>query len=91
MFNSKELANDFKVYPAVINNSATIQLRSEISGPGTIQLVNYSGGIILQRNIQVQAGSNHIAVDNLGTVHPGNYVVVLRTNGRVYTQKVSRQ
>jgi hypothetical protein len=88
VFHSKEVKDDFKIYPSVVNNSATIQVKSEKMSTAIFQLINYSGRVILQKNILVHEGTNNIVVNNLGNVQSGNYVALIKMNNKVYNQKI---
>jgi len=91
MFQSGKLLKEFKIYPSVVNNAATLQITSATSTTGSFQLVDYTGRVVIQKNIMVQEGTNNIIVNNLGGVHPGHYMVLLKVNDKVYNQKIFKQ
>ena len=47
---------------------ATIQVKSETTSTALFQLVDYSGRIILQKNVPVQAGTNNVVVNDFGNL-----------------------
>jgi len=85
-------AQQFKVYPSVVNNSVSVNLRSEKTGAATFQVVDYSGRIVNQQNITVQEGNNNVVVAGLEKIIAGNYVVVVKTNDdQAFAQKIVKQ
>lgn len=91
VFHSGNAVKDFKIYPSVVQTSATVQVKSETTTTAIFQLVDYSGRVIIQKNVTVQEGTNNIVVGNLGSIHPGNYVALVRVNNKVYNQKIFKQ
>ena len=87
-FYSKDIASELLIYPSVVQGSATVYLKSERAGIAQIQLVDYSGRVVSQKNIPVYAGTNNIAVNDFTSLHPGNYLVIVRINEKVYNQKI---
>jgi hypothetical protein len=51
-------------------------------------LVDYSGRVVYQQQLQLADGNNNISVSNFGKMPTGNYIAVLRTSDRTYNQKV---
>jgi len=90
-FHSGIAENDFKMYPSVIQNSATIQVKSESTGAAIFQLVDYSGRVVLQKNVMVQEGTNNILLNELATIHTGNYIAFIKVKNKVYNQKIFKQ
>lgn len=85
-------AKQFKVYPSVVNNSVSVNLRSDKTGAATFQVVDYSGRIVNQQNINVQEGNNNVVVAGLEKIIAGNYVVVVKTNDdQAFAQKIVKQ
>lgn len=91
MFNSGNVTNDFKMYPGLVQNSATIHLKSEKTSSAIFQLVDYSGRVVLQKNLLIHEGTNNIVVNNLASVYPGSYVALVKMNNKVYTQKIIKE
>lgn len=80
----------FRVYPSNIDNSTTISVKAYKVGNGLFQLVDYSGRVIHQQNVNFHDGDNNIQLSNLGAVNRGNYVAVLNIQGQLFNQKVSK-
>lgn len=92
-FRSADVASEkFRVYPSVIQSSATVNVRAEKSSPATFQVVDYSGRVVMQKNINMQEGDNNIVLNNLQNLNPGNYVAVVKTSdNKMYNQKIVKQ
>lgn len=88
MFHTADTKNDFKIYPSMVQSSATIQLKSEKASTALFQLVDYSGRVVLQKNILVQEGTNNIVVNDLDRIHRGNYFALIKINDKIYNQKI---
>jgi hypothetical protein len=85
-------AQPFKVYPSVIQSSATVNVKAGKSGPAVFQLVDYSGRVVMQQPIAMQEGDNNIVVNNLGNITTGNYVALVKTgDNKTYNQKIYKQ
>jgi hypothetical protein len=85
-------AQQFKVYPSVVNSSVSVNLRSGKTGAATFQVVDYSGRIVNQQNITVQEGNNNVVVAGLEKIIAGNYVVVVKTDDdQAFAQKIVKQ
>jgi hypothetical protein len=67
-------AKSFNVYPTFINSQATLELKSDKTEQATLRFVDYNGRIVYQKNLQVNAGVNTIAVTGLEKLSEGNYV-----------------
>ncbi|MBC7827348.1 MAG: T9SS type A sorting domain-containing protein [Chitinophagaceae bacterium] len=91
VFHAGNITNAFRIYPSIVQTTATIQVKSETNATAIFQLVDYSGRIVVQKNVQVHEGTNNIVVHNLGSVYPGNYVVLVKMNNKVYNQKIFKQ
>ena len=91
VFDLGDEVKGFKIYPSVVQTSASLQVRSEKSSVAIFQLADYSGRVILQKKVIVLEGINTIVVDNFESVHPGNYVALLKLNNKVYSQKIFKQ
>lgn len=90
MFHLGNMENDFKMYPSVIQTSATVQIKSETLTTAKFQLIDYSGKVLLQKNIKMHEGINDFTINNLDLVPPGNYIAVIKINNKLYNQKVIR-
>ena len=84
--------DDYKVYPSLVQSSATVTVKSEKSGSAIFRLVDLSGRTVLQQQVTLQEGVNNVVVNNLGTVNTGNYVAVIKTaDNKMHSQKIIKQ
>ena len=93
VFRSGDIAaQPFKVYPSVIQSSATVNIKAGKSGPALFQVVDYSGRVVMQQSVSVQEGDNNLLVNNLGTLTTGNYVALVKTgDNKTFSQKIFKQ
>ena len=89
--NNDQSSSSFKVYPSVIQNSATINVKSVTTGTAVFELVDYSGRLIHRQNVAVQEGHNNIQLNSMGSIISGNYLAVLKIDDIAYTQKIIKQ
>lgn len=90
----REAANtkqDFRIYPTVINSTATVNVKTGNAGTGTLDIVDLSGRTILRHDITLQNGENNISVTGFDKLLAGSYVAILNSGGNHYTQKFIKQ
>ncbi|HOZ68634.1 MAG TPA: T9SS type A sorting domain-containing protein [Chitinophagaceae bacterium] len=80
--------NEMNVYPSLIQTGATLAVALAEKTEGTVLISDLSGRIVKQQKVNLQAGSNSIAVDGFDNFAKGNYIVALRTPAVVYSRKV---
>ena len=80
--------NEMNVYPSLIQTGATLAVALAEKTEGTVLISDLSGRIVKQKKVNLQAGSNSIAVDGFDNFAKGNYIVALRTPAVVYSRKV---
>ncbi|HRG24055.1 MAG TPA: T9SS type A sorting domain-containing protein [Chitinophagaceae bacterium] len=80
--------NEMNVYPSLIQTGATVTVALAEKTEGTVLISDFSGRIVKQQKVNLQAGSNSIAVDGFDNFAKGNYIVALRTPAVVYSRKV---
>jgi hypothetical protein len=80
--------NEMNVYPSLIQTGATVTVALAEKTEGTVLISDLSGRIVKQQKVNLQAGSNSIAVDGFDNFAKGNYIVALRTPAVVYSRKV---
>ena len=80
--------NEMNVYPSLIQTGATVTVALAEKTEGTMLISDFSGRIVKQQKVNLQAGSNSIAVDGFDNFAKGNYIVALRTPAVVYSRKV---
>jgi hypothetical protein len=76
------------VYPSLIQSGATVAVELKEKTEGVVLVSDLSGRIVKQQKVNLQAGSNSIAVDGFDNFSSGNYIVALRTPAVVYSRKV---
>ncbi len=74
-----------------MQSSAKIAVQAEQDGWASFEVVDYSGRRILQQQIVVNKGDNNIPLFNISKMSKGNYVAVLKLDGKVYNQKIIKQ
>ncbi len=80
---------DMNVYPSLIQSGGTtVAVQFNERTEGTIIVADLSGRIVKQQKVNLQAGSNSIALDGFDNFSKGNYIVALRTPAVVYSKKV---
>lgn len=79
---------EMNVYPTLIQSGATVALQCNEKTEGTLIVSDLSGRIVKQQKVNLQAGSNNIAMDGFDNFPKGNYIVALRTPAVVYSKKV---
>ena len=87
---NEQVENQFKIYPSNIETSATVSMKADKATNAVFQLVDYSGKIISQKNILLKQGNNSVLITDLGNIHTGNYVAVVKVDHKSYSQKVVR-
>lgn len=76
------------VFPSLIQSGATVAVELSEKTEGMVLVTDLSGRIVKQQKVNLQAGSNSIAVDGFDNFAKGNYIVALRTPAVVYSKKV---
>ena len=80
--------NEMNVYPSLIQTGATVTVALAEKTEGTMLISDFSGRIVKQQKVNLQAGSNSIAVDGFDNFAKGKYIVALRTPAVEYSSKV---
>lgn len=80
--------NEFKVFPSNLQGNTTISIESDDNARAIFQLVDYSGRVLQQQQINVEKGSNIIPYNNASFLNSGNYIAVLKMDGITYNQKI---
>jgi len=81
----------FKMYPSVISDNATVTLSASKPENTSLQVVDLGGRTVYRRNISLQQGENNIALNGLGGLHNGTYVAWVKTGDAIYSQKIMIQ
>jgi len=79
---------NFKVYPSVVNDQATVQFQSLSDENVMIQITDFTGRVVYSKNNVVQKGFNNFSVNGLGGLGAGNYVLTVRKGKELLQQKI---
>lgn len=90
-FRLNETKQQFKMYPSVINDNATVNLNAAKAEQTTVQVVDLSGRTVFSKNISLQQGDNNIAINGLSNLHNGTYVAWIKAGDAIYSQKLMIQ
>lgn len=83
------IVRDLKVYPTVVSYSQfTINIPSERKQQGSVQMVNYAGQVVYEKQLTLNAGTNSISVSGFNPSLHGNHVLVVRAGGENYRGKI---
>ena len=80
-------SQELNVYPSVITSSFTARFNADRSEPAQLQIVDYSGRSVYSKPVVLVQGQNNISVNDF-TAARGNFVIVVRKGGKIYSQKV---
>jgi hypothetical protein len=83
--------NMLSVYPNPVDNYVIVNLFSDNAGNGVLRLIDNSGRQILTKSFIVSNGNNSIAVDQLGNLPKGIYIIQIMFNNNLYNQKVIKK
>jgi hypothetical protein len=75
------------VYPSVITSGFTARFNADRTEPAQLQIVDYSGRSVYSKSVILVQGQNNISVSDF-TAARGNFVIVVRKGGKIYSQKV---
>lgn len=81
---------EFTLYPnPAVGNTIYVRFTSaNESGNGFIQITDISGKLVQNMAIKINKGINNIAVENLGKMKPGTYLVTVKGYGVNYRSKL---
>lgn len=88
---AESVKQGFKIYPSVIANNTTISVTADKTENSAFQLMDLTGRIVYQQGLYLQNGNNVTVVNSLGSVTPGNYIAMLKTGDKIYSQQVIKQ
>lgn len=78
------------VYPSPFTDKVSVNISSETTGKAYIRLSDLTGRQIALQTNTVNKGVTSIAINNLGNLNTGMYLVEVNFNGKRYTQKISK-
>ena len=78
---------ELNVYPSVITGSFTARFNADRTEAAQLQIVDYSGRSVYSKPVTLVQGQNNISVNDF-TAARGNFVIVVRKGGKIYSQKI---
>lgn len=91
-FTGNEISQkEFKVYPSVTSGAVTINITASKAESSSFQLLDVSGRVVYQQPMQLQAGNNANIVNAPSNLNKGNYIAMVKTADRVYSQQIIKQ
>lgn len=88
MFKMNGGSETFKVFPTVVDDITTLQLKSDQKQNIMVRVTDYNGRTVLNKQYTAQNGENSISVDGMSRFARGNYVISVYAGTEVYTQKM---
>jgi hypothetical protein len=85
------LKNEFKVYPSLVQSSVAVNISLSANEHASFNVLDYTGRIIKQQDINLQKGENNFQISNLDRLPSGNYIVIVKTSEKMYSSKISKQ
>lgn len=86
--NKKSLTLALQVYPTVITGSATLSVSSFKQTKATLQITDMNGQTVSSQALTLQQGTTVSDLDNVNTLAPGHYMVVLNSETERITQRI---
>ncbi len=88
VFRSDEAATRFNVYPAIATDYFSVNINAEKRQQGSLRLFDYSGRMVYQKQISVEAGINTMMVNDYNSTLKGNFLVVTQLDHKIYKSKI---
>jgi hypothetical protein len=82
---------DFKVYPTMMTSHITINTPATKVENAVFQLLDVSGRMVYEQSMPLQAGNNAHVVNTPAILNKGNYIAVVKTGDKIYSQQVIKQ
>lgn len=76
------------VYPNPVTSSATVYVKSDITGTATLRVMNMQGATLMMQNAGVSRGENAISLNKLPSLSAGVYSLQVSVNGNTYVTKM---
>ncbi len=91
-FTGNEMSQkEFKVYPSVTSGAVTINITASKAESSSFQLLDVSGRVVYQQPMQLQAGNNANIVNAPSNLNKGNYIAMVKTADKIYSQQIIKQ
>jgi hypothetical protein len=78
------------IYPSPFADRVNISISSENASTGSVRLMDNTGKVVAQQNIQIKKGITSITLDNLGRLAKGFYIAEVTSGETVVTQKIMK-
>lgn len=78
------------IYPNPFSEKISITISSENTAVANIRLLDNTGKLLVQQTATVHKGANTISINNLEALAKGFYLLEVRTEEKVYTQKIMK-
>lgn len=85
---SSSIPGQVKVYPTLIQSGTTVVIDMLEKTTGVVLVVDYAGRVVKQKQVNLLAGSNSIALDGFDQLSSGNYIVSVQAGKSKFAQKV---
>lgn len=88
-YKGNKATRELHVYPTVVSaNQFTINIPAERKQQGAIQIVNYAGQVVYEKQVELNAGSNSISIRDFSPALQGHHIVVARTGNEQFKGKI---
>lgn len=84
--------NSFSVFPSLVNDEATIELTSAVTGNALVQLFDLTGKVVRSETISVVSGNEQsIRWTGLSQFSKGTYLVNVQTGSKNNVKRIVLQ
>lgn len=81
-----------EAYPNPFQNEVRLTVQSTAAGKGQLQLLDLTGRVVLQRNVELTSGTNDLELQDLSGVQSGTYLLrVVTPAGNAQTQRIIKR
>jgi hypothetical protein len=83
-----ENRDQMKVFPTLVQSTATLSIAVPERTNAGLMVTDFSGKIMKQQTLVLNAGTNNISLDGFERMPRGNYIVALRTTKGVLSKQI---
>lgn len=88
----KKTIGDFTVSPNPFRNNLNINIEWNKNETTVVKVFNVLGAEVVAKNVLMIKGNNYIAIDELSSLQPGNYIIQFMTpNGKLIKQVIKQK
>ncbi|WBA40956.1 T9SS type A sorting domain-containing protein [Hymenobacter canadensis] len=81
-----------EAYPNPFQSEVRLTVQSAAAGKGQLQLLDLTGRVVLQRNVELTSGTNDLELQDLSGVQSGTYMLrVVTPAGKAQTQRIIKR